>query len=278
MRLAFLSGKGGAGKTLMAVNLAATAKNATYIDCDVEEPNGRIFLKPENIKTQKVSTLIPEFDKDKCIGCRKCVDFCKFNALIFIKKKPIIFPEICHSCGGCELVCPVGAVNENEHPVGHIEIGNRGNLKVITGILDTGEASGIPVIEAAQKEGFSRDNDVFVDCPPGSACSVMESVSNCDFCVLVAEPTAFGFHNFKMVYELVTLLKKPCAVVINKEDEEFKPLEDFCKDNEVPILARIPYSKTMAQTAAKGELVTECDEEIKSLFEDILKKIRGMLN
>ena len=278
MRLAFLSGKGGAGKTLMAVNLAATAKDATYIDCDVEEPNGRIFLKPENIKIKNVSTLIPEFDEAKCTGCRKCVDFCKFNALIFIKKKPIIFPEVCHSCGGCELVCPVGAVSENEHPVGHIEIGKHEKIKVITGILDTGEASGIPIIEAAQEEGFKSDTDVFVDCPPGSACSVMQSVSSCDFCVLVAEPTAFGFHNFKMVYELVTLLKKPCAVVINKQDEKFEPLEEFCKDNNIEILARIPYSKAVAETAAKGELVTECDEEIKSLFDDILKKIRGMLN
>ena len=277
MKLAFLSGKGGVGKTLMAVNLAAVAENATYIDCDVEEPNGRIFLKPKNIKHQQVSTLIPEFDKDSCIGCRKCVDFCKFNALIFIKEKPIIFPEICHSCGGCELVCPAGAVKENVHPIGHIEIGKHDNIDVITGILDEGEASGIPIIEAAQREGFKSQKDVFVDCPPGSACSVMESISSCDFCILVAEPTAFGFHNFKMVYELTVLLNKPCAVVINKQDDSFQPLEAFCKENNIAILAKIPYSKAVAETAAKGKLITECDEEIKSLFDDILNKIRGML-
>lgn len=273
MKIAILSGKGGAGKTLLAVNLAAAAEFSTYIDCDVEEPNGRIFLKPQKIKNKDVYTYLPDFDESKCIGCRKCVDFCKFNALIFIKKKPIVFSEVCHCCGGCKLVCPSNAVSEKKHTIGHLEIGKYKNVNIISGILNLGESSGIPIINAALKEGEKLDTDIFIDCPPGSACSVMESVSNADKCVLVAEPTAFGLHNFKMVYELVTLLKKPCAVVINKQDAPYEPLENFCAQNNIEILSRIPYSPQMAEKASHGNLISEENEEYRKIFTDIFNKI-----
>ena len=205
MKIACLSGKGGAGKTLVAVNLAATAGNCTYIDCDVEEPNGRLFLKPENIWMDSVDSLLPDFDAGRCTGCRQCVDFCRFHALMYIKEKPMVFSEVCHSCGGCMLVCPEDAITEKPKPIGMLEVGSHGKIKVVTGILNSGEATGVPIIREALKlaEGMT-----IIDCPPGSACSVMESVMDADYCLLVAEPTAFGFHNFRMVHELVTLLKK----------------------------------------------------------------------
>lgn len=205
MKIACLSGKGGAGKTLVAVNLAATAGNCTYIDCDVEEPNGRFFLKPENIWMDSVDSLLPDFDAGRCTGCRQCVDFCRFHALMYIKEKPMVFSEVCHSCGGCMLVCPEDAITEKPKPIGMLEVGSHGKIKVVTGILNPGEATGVPIIREALKlaEGMT-----IIDCPPGSACSVMESVMDADYCLLVAEPTAFGFHNFRMVHELVTLLKK----------------------------------------------------------------------
>lgn len=275
MRVAVLSGKGGAGKTFVTVNLAAAAKNAVYIDCDVEEPNGRLFLKPENVKTHTVSTKHPEFDPQKCTGCRKCVDFCRFNALAFIKNKPRLFSEVCHSCGGCELVCPKGAVHEQEHPVGVVEQGTHGALQVVTGVLNLGEASGIPVISDALASGFKLAQNVFIDCPPGSACPVMESVGKADFCVLVAEPTAFGFHNFKMVHELVSLMQKPCAVVVNKMEKPYEPLEIYCTAKNLPIFARIPYSAKTAQMGAEGQIAVEQSTEARELFEGILKKIGG---
>ena len=275
MRVAVLSGKGGAGKTFVTVNLAAAAKNAVYIDCDVEEPNGRLFLKPQNVKTRTVSTKHPEFDGEKCIGCRKCVEFCRFNALAFIKNKPKLFEEVCHSCGGCQLVCPAGAVREKEHPVGVVEEGNHGELSVVTGVLNLGEASGVPVISEALSAGFKLGENVFIDCPPGSACSVMESVNKADFCILVAEPTAFGFHNFKMVHELVSLMKKPCAVVINKMEEPYQPLEAYCAAKNLPIFARIPYSAKTAKLAAEGRVAVEESAEARELFDGILKKIGG---
>lgn len=276
MKLAVLSGKGGAGKTLVAVNLAAAAGKAVYVDCDVEEPNGRLFLKPTEVTAAQVCTLLPDFDSETCIGCRKCVEFCRFNALIFLKKKPMVFPEVCHSCGGCQLICPTHAVSEIERPVGVVEQGRRGELKVFTGILNVGEASGVPVIQAVQRAGMSAGEAfTVVDCPPGSACAVMESVENCDFCLLVAEPTAFGFHNFKMVYELARLLGKPCGVVINKMDEPYRPLEDFCAEHQIPVLLRIPFRRELAELAAQGKLVCEEDEEAARMFRELLEKLGG---
>lgn len=272
MRIAVLSGKGGAGKTFVAVNLASAAGQGVYIDCDVEEPNGRLFFKPQQLRQSPVTTLLPQFDAQKCTGCRKCVKFCHFNALIYIKEKPMVFTEVCHSCGGCVLTCPEKAITETSRDVGRIEYGKHGNIRVVTGVLNPGEASGIPVIRSALKQS---DPLTIVDCPPGSACSVMESVMDADFCLLVAEPTAFGFHNFQMVYELAQLLGKKCGVVINKMDAAYAPLETFCKENHLPILARIPYSAQTAMQVSRGEIVSESDPVLADLFRDILSQIRG---
>lgn len=258
----------------MAVNLAAMAGNATYIDCDVEEPNGRLFFKPKHVRKTKIYTQLPEFDSEKCSGCKKCVQFCRFHALIYVKDKPMVFSEVCHSCGGCQIVCPEGAITEKEKPIGTLEIGTQGALKIVTGVLNPGEASGIPIIRRALKEA---GDITIIDCPPGSSCSVMESIMEADYCVIVAEPTAFGFHNFQMVYELTTLLGKPCAVVINKEEEPFEPLEIFCRDHKIPVLAHIPYDTAFASLASEGQLVCEKSEEAKKLFAGLLQKIGGVI-
>lgn len=274
MKIACLSGKGGAGKTFVAVNLAAAAKNATYIDCDVEEPNGKIFLKPDNVQKNIVNMLLPEFDGEKCTGCRKCVEFCRFHALMYIREKPTVFPEVCHSCGGCKLICPEDAVREEQKPIGIVEVGNHNDICVVTGILNPGEASGIPIIEDALKyEGKTT----VIDCPPGSACSVMESIMDADYCILVAEPTSFGFHNFKMIYELTKQLGKKSGVVINKQDSPYEPMEAFCEERGLSILARIPYSEEIASIAAKGKVAYEESKTAESIFSELLEKIGGEL-
>ena len=275
MKLAVLSGKGGAGKTFVAANLAAAAGRAVYVDCDVEEPNGRLFWQPEVLAQQPVYTSLPQFDSDKCTGCRKCVDFCRFHALLFLKNKPMLFPEVCHSCGGCQLVCPVGAVTETNKEVGHLEIGKSGDVQVVTGVMNPGEASGVPIIAAALEKAGSLGDVVIVDCPPGSACPVVESVSRADMCLLVAEPTAFGFDNFCMVYELVRLLGKPCGVVINKMDAPYLPLEEFCAAQHLPIVARIPYDAETAACIADGRLLAWEDLSWQQKFRQILDRMGG---
>lgn len=316
MKVAVLSGKGGAGKTMVAVNLAVAAGNAVYIDCDVEEPNGRLFLKPEHVTKTPVCTRLPKFNGDRCSGCRACVDFCRFHALVYIKGVPKLFADVCHSCGGCMLVCPEQAISEMDSPVGHIEQGNHGPVRVITGVLNTGEASGVPVIHSALKAGFAAAqtaalsaetpaaNDAIssadgpavddaalpaedlaangspltvIDCPPGSACSVMESIADADCCLLVAEPTAFAFHNFRMVWELATLLGKPCGVIINKMDAPFEPLEAFCREQKLPVLMRIPFSQKLARLAAEGGIPVESDPEFAADFAELLEKIGGVI-
>lgn len=274
MKLAVLSGKGGTGKTFVAVNLAAVADKAVYIDCDVEEPNGRLFLKPTDTKETVVTTLIPQFDGTKCTACRKCVDFCRFNALVLVKDKPMVFTEICHSCGGCPLVCPEGAITEIEKPVGVVETGQSANVHVVTGCMNLGEASGIPVINAALSQDLKDSELTVIDCPPGTACSAMESADYADYCVIVVEPTAFGLHNFKMVYELVTVLNKPCGVIINKADGEYHEVKKFCDEHNIPILCRIPYSPKLASLGAGAQVASLYDEETAKLFRDLLTDIK----
>lgn len=273
MRIAVLSGKGGTGKTFVSVNLASCAPSAVYMDCDVEEPNGHLFFQPVHVTSENVYKTLPVFNEDKCTGCRQCVDFCRFNALAFIGKKPKVFTDVCHSCGGCSLVCPAEAVTESCHEVGHVEIGFHNEIRVVTGMLNLGEASGVPVIKKVLSQASDEDDLVIVDCPPGSACTVMESIDSADFCVLVAEPTSFGLHNFKMVLELVRLLKKPCGVVINKALSEENPLSDFCDSENLTVLCKIPYKEQTAYNGAKARIASECDDELKEVFEGLLAKI-----
>ena len=275
MKIAVLSGKGGAGKTFLAANLAAALDGSTYVDCDVEEPNGRLFLKPEVRKITEVCQTVPGFDAAKCTGCRACVQFCRFHALIYIKNAPMLFTEVCHSCGGCSLVCPEQAITEVQRPIGVVEQGMSHKTRVLTGILNPGEASGIGVIQKAL-ELAGQEGPVIIDGPPGSACSVQESIADADFCLLVTEPTAFGFHNFKMVYELSLLHGKPCGVVINKQEQPYGPLEDFCRDRGIPVLMRIPYSREMGSSIAGGALIARENPDFAAALRDMADWIGGV--
>lgn len=273
MKIAVLSGKGGTGKTLVAVNLAAVSKSAVYIDCDVEEPNGHLFFKPTGIKEQAVTVKIPQVDNSLCDGCRRCVDFCKYNALAYIKDRLIIFEEICHSCGGCVLVCPQKALSEKEEAIGRIEIGASDNVTVFTGILNMGEASGVPIIKNLLTNEKPKTEIEVIDCPPGSACIVMESIKDADFCVLVAEPTLFGMHNLNMVYELVKLFNKPFAVVLNKCIEGFNPSEQFCIDNNIKVLQKIPFDNELGIINSNAKIAIRESEKYNALFSTLLKEI-----
>jgi len=274
MKIAVLSGKGGTGKTFVSVNLAVTAKKSMYIDCDVEEPNGHVFLRPQNISEEMISVKKPVFDYEKCIGCRKCVDFCRYGALVFVKNKPKLFPDICHSCGGCELICPVKAVSEKDERIGMIQRGEYKKVSVKTGILDPGVPSGVPLIHACVREE-DQDQIMVIDCPPGSACTVIESIEDADFCVIATEPTIFGLHNFKMVQELVMILGKPYGVVINKLESFKNPMDQYCIEKHLPLLAHIPFKEELFQSNAEGLIACEIDDEIAGIFEKMFARIKN---
>lgn len=275
MKIAVLSGKGGTGKTLVSVNLASVSKHSVYVDCDVEEPNGHLFFKPTELKKEKVAIKIPVVDEDLCIGCRKCVDFCKFNALAAVFDKLIVFEEVCHACGGCILLCPTNALTEKDKAIGEIQKGVSDQVKVISGILNTGEESGVPIIKQLLKDINDELNPVFIDCPPGSACIAMESIRDADYCILVAEPTIFGLHNFKMVYELVKIFNKPHGVVINKcfDDENENLIEKYCREKAIKILGKIHFESELGKLNSNAEIVSRKSEKYNLMFASLLQTV-----
>jgi MinD superfamily P-loop ATPase len=278
MRIAVLSGKGGTGKTFVSTNLAAAIGDSTYLDCDIEEPNGYLFLKPKMEKSWKVTVPVPNFDPDKCSGCRKCVQFCQYNALAFIKGKPRLFPEICHSCGGCALICPNGAITETKREIGIIEQGQTDGVAVLTGILGNGEATGVPIIRELIRSA-SKTGNVIIDCPPGSACSAMESIRSADYCLLAAEPTRFGLSNLELVTRLVALFEKPCGIVVNKDIGGKDLIGDFATAQKIPLLCRIPFDAQLGALIAQGMLAVkeECYKEMfLNLYNGILETAGGV--
>lgn len=274
MKIAVLSGKGGTGKTLVSVNLAAAADKSAYVDCDVEEPNGYLFFKPQDVQLEEVSVKIPEVNQELCNGCKKCVDFCMFNALAYVKDKLIIFDDICHSCGGCVLLCLQKALSEIDKVVGKVEKGVSKDVKVLTGILNAGEASGVPIIKRLLEEIKDEDELVFIDCPPGSACVVMESIKDADYCILVAEPTLFGVHNFNMVYELVRLFGKPHGAVLNKCLEEENPAEKFCEEKKIKILGKIPFDSELGTINSNAQIAARESEKYRYVFSSLLQTVK----
>ncbi|NLC03942.1 MAG: 4Fe-4S binding protein [Tissierellia bacterium] len=273
MRIAVLSGKGGTGKTLLSVNMAAAASTTSqYLDCDVEEPNGHLYFKPEELITEDVNVKIPFVDPILCNGCRKCVEFCKFNALAYINKL-IVFEDICHSCGGCTILCPENALSEKDKSIGRIERGISENVRVLSGILNIGQASGVPIINQLLKESSKSEDITIIDCPPGSACIVMESIKDADYCLLVAEPTLFGVHNLDMVVELVELFNKPYGVVINKSMNGENPVRDYCEEKGIKILEEIPFDNELGTLNSNALIATRESEKYNKIFTSILETI-----
>jgi len=276
-RIAVLSGKGGSGKTFVSTNLSNVIQNSTYLDCDVEEPNGLLFFNDSSlIEQSNVYREIPTFNKDKCIGCRDCVNFCKFSALAFIKDTPLLFEEVCHSCGGCELVCKHDAIELKKINVGSVSKFSKENNTIISGEMNVGEASAVPIISNVLN--YANDNSI-IDCPPGSACSTMEAIKGAEFCILVTEPTIFSLHNIKMIVELVTLFKIPFGFVINKSNEKLDYIiEDYVNSINKEILVKIPFTKDIAKITTNGMLVSDESEQMRQLFISLSSKLKEEVN
>lgn len=279
MRIAVASGKGGTGKTTVAVALAmASTESVVYADCDVEEPNGSIFLKPEITETEKVLVEVPEIDEEKCVSCGKCARFCQFNALVSLGTPPLVFPELCHSCGGCAIVCPTGAISWKGNSIGEITQGKAdgGRVLVVQGKLDVGGVLAPPVIR--QVKSLIAD-DVFsvIDCPPGTSCPVIESIGGADFVLLVTEPTPFGLHDLKLAVETVRELGMPFSVVINRFDEGDSGVEDYCGEEKIHIMVKIPHRRVIAETYSRGGTLLDAIPEMREVFKEIPRIIeRGI--
>lgn len=275
MKIAILSGKGGTGKTTVSASLVLSLPFCQYIDCDVEEPNGAIFLKPELQESTRVKVLVPEADMTKCNACGNCAKACQFNAIAVIKGKVLVFPEICHHCGACVIACPNDAIREVERAIGVVEA--NADDTFLQGKLNLGEPISIPIISELKKR-MKKDRTVILDCSPGASCTVVQSIEGCDYCVLVTEPTPFGLHDLKIAVQLVRKMKIPFGIVLNKASDSSKLIHDFCEDEGIDILMEIPFSKQIAEGYSKGVLPVQNDDLWKEKFEKLYEKIERGAN
>jgi MinD superfamily P-loop ATPase len=260
VRIAVASGKGGTGKTTIAVNLAYflsyAGQQVQYVDCDVEEPNGYVFLEPRFEQRKPARTMVPVIDANRCTSCGECSKKCQFKALVNLPGgNTLVFPELCHSCGLCALVCPEGAITEGQREIGVVETGvGKGNVKFVQGVLRVGEPMAVPLIRQVKKE-YLPEHIKIIDCPPGTSCPVVAAISDADAVILVTEPTPFGLHDLKIVATIAQSLSKPIGIVINRDQGDFPPLTRYIAATQLKVLTRIPEDREVARAYSTGALM-----------------------
>jgi MinD superfamily P-loop ATPase len=259
VKIVFASGKGGTGKTTVAVNLAyslaSSDQKVQYLDCDVEEPNGHIFLKPQITSKEPVKVMVPVIDEDKCTFCGECGAHCEFKAIVNLPSVTMIFPELCHSCGLCLIVCSARAIREEEREVGYTEEGKAlQGIEFIHGVLNVGEPMATPVIKAV-KNNYKKGYIQVIDAPPGTSCPVVKTMADADFVVLVTEPTPFGLHDLKIAVSVARNMDKPVGVVVNRERGDFMPLKDYLSKENIPLLMSLPEDRRIAESYSRGEII-----------------------
>lgn len=271
MRIAIASGKGGTGKTTLSVAFAQAADPPVqYLDCDVEEPNGHVFLRLKVESEQDFPVLIPEINQDRCKGCGECADICEFNAITTAGGKALVFPDLCHSCGGCVKICPERAITERERPIGKILKGTSGDIEFVHGSLNVKEIMAPPLIRGV-KRYIDNSKLTLIDSPPGTSCPMIEAVKGADYVLLVTEPTPFGLNDLEIAVETVQGLKIPFGVAINRSDAGDNRVEKFCRDKGIPVVLRIPDRRIIAEGYSKGETILDILPEIKKSIRNAIK-------
>ena len=280
MIISIASGKGGTGKTLVATSLALSLKDrdkVQLLDCDVEEPNAHIFLKPVITSSESVYVPIPKVDEDKCTYCGKCAQVCAYHAIAVFGERVLTFPQLCHGCGACSYLCPENAISEEGRESGIVEWGHSDGIEFAHGKLNVGEAMAPPVIRKV-KEQASNNGVVIVDAPPGTSCPVVESIKGSDFCILVTEPTLFGLNDLMLAVETVRELNIPFAVVLNRVRVGYKDVEKYCLEEDIPIMLTIPLDTEIARLYSKGVALVEGIPQWKSSLIEVLGGIREILD
>jgi MinD superfamily P-loop ATPase len=280
MIISVASGKGGTGKTLVATSLALSLRDrdkVQLLDCDVEEPNHHIFLKPVITKSEAVRIPVPEIDEKKCTYCGKCVEVCAYHAIAVFPKNILVFPQLCHGCGACSYLCPEKAVNEVGREIGVVECGHSDGVGFAHGKLNVGEAMPTPVIRRV-KERANHDGIVIIDISPGTSCPVVESIKDSDFCLLVTEPTPFGLNDLILAVETVRELKVPCGVVINRAGVGDGKVEEYCLNENIPVLLTIPLDTEIARLYSRGITLVEGMRQWKESFIGLFDRIRELVD